>query len=127
MKLTPKHIIFITVSNYLPAEQAAQLKNEICKFNRLPDLKFIKIVEKYFDFNTLKTKPLIPEDIWLYNYLMYDNHKKEDQKIFDIGEKINFKGRLLKKGLLVKYENKIIVPQLKALQGANMILSALAD
>lgn len=127
MKLTPKHIIFITVSNYLSAEQAAQLKNEICKFNRLPDLKFIKIVEKYFDFNTLKTKPLIPEDIWLYNYLMYDNHKKEDQKIFDIGEKINFKGRLLKKGLLVKYENKVIVPQLKALQETNMILAALAD
>lgn len=127
MKLTPKHIIFITVSNYLSEEQAAQLKNDICKFTRLPDLKFIRVVEKYFDFNTLKTKPLIAEDIWLFNYLMYDNHKKEDQKIFDIGEKINFKGRLLKKGLLIKYENKIILPQLKALLQANMILSALKD
>src|SRR4051812_10687305 len=98
MKLTPKHIIFIAVSNYLGAEQAGLLRNDISKFQRLPDLKFIQIVERYFDFTTLRDKPLIPEDIWLFNYLMYENHKKENQKVFDIGEKVNFKGKLLKKG-----------------------------
>lgn len=126
MKLSPKHIIFIAVSNYLNAEQSAMLRDEISKFTRLPDLNFIRIVEKYFDFNTLRTNPVIPEDIWLYNYLMYENRKKEDQKLFEVGEKINFKGRLLKKGLIVKYENKVVVPQLKTLQGSNMIIANLA-
>ena len=125
MKLSPKHIIFIAVSNYLDTEQSFQIRDDISKYNRLPDLKFIRIVEKYFDFSLLRDKPSIPEDIWLFNYLMYENRKKEDQKLFEIGEKINFRGRLLKKGLLVKYENKVIMPQLKALQEANMILSNL--
>lgn len=125
MKLNPKHIIFIAVSNYLTAEDAAKLKNDIISFKRLPDSKFVKLVEQYFNFNTLRDKPLIPEDIWLYNYLMYENKKKEDQKLFEIGDKINFKGKLLKKGLVLKYEKEVILPQLKALQSANMILLSL--
>jgi hypothetical protein len=103
-----------------------ELKNEISRYNRLPDLKFIKILEKYFDFKILRDSPVIPEDIWLFNYLMYENKRKDDQKLFEIGGKINFKGRLLKKGLIVKYENRIILPQLRALQGANMIISNLS-
>ena len=50
MKLTTKHIIFIAVSNYLTAGQMSELKNDISRYNRLPDLKFIEILEKYFDF-----------------------------------------------------------------------------
>ena len=88
-------------------------------------MKFVRIVEKYFYFSRLRDKPLIPEDVWIFNYLMYENRKKENQKIIDIGEKIEFKGRLLKKGLILKYENKIIMPHLKALQSANRILGNL--
>ena len=51
MILTPKYIIFIAVLNYLNAEQSSQITGDISKFNRLPDLKFIKVVEKYFNFN----------------------------------------------------------------------------
>jgi len=127
MKLNPKHIIFIAVSNYLSAEDAAKLKNDIISFKRLPDSKFIKLVEQYFDFNLLRDKPLIPEDIWLFNYLMYENKKREDKKLFEIGEKINFKGKLLKKGLVLKYETQIVLPQLRALQQAQMIISVLND
>ena len=125
MKLSPKHIIFISVSNYLSATEVCELKDEIAKFDRVPDAKFIKIVERHFDFNKLKDSPVIPEDIWLYNYLMYENKKKDNHKIHDIGEKINFKGRLLKKGLIVQYETKVILPQLKALLETNMIISNL--
>jgi len=56
---------------------------------------------------------------------MYENKKREDQKLFGIGDKINFKSKLLKKGLVLKYETKIVLPQLKALQSANTILSSL--
>ena len=125
MKLTPKHIIYIAVSNYISSEEADKIKMEIAKYKRLSDLKFIRIIETYFNFNMLRDKPVIPEDIWLFNYLMYDNKKADDHKLFEIGEKINFKGRLLKKGLIIKYENKIIMPQLKALERANKILQNL--
>jgi hypothetical protein len=111
MILSPKHIIFIAVSNYLPVEQMNKLKQELSLFSRLTDMNFITIVETYFDFATLRDKPVIPEDIWLLNYLMYDNHKKENQRLFNSGEKIEFKGRLLKKGLLIKYNNSVILPQ----------------
>lgn len=125
MILTPKHIIFIAVSNYLTAEQAANLKDDLLPYKRLTDMNFIRLTEKYFDFTKLRDRPFLPEDIWLFNYLMYENKQKENQKLYEIGEKINFKGRLLKKGLLIRYENKIIMPQLKALQSANMILGNL--
>ncbi len=88
-------------------------------------MNFIRLTEKYLDFTAFKDKPIKPEDIWIFNYLMYENKQKENQKLFEIGEKINFKGKLLKKRLLVKYETKIIIPQLKALQSANMILGNL--
>jgi hypothetical protein len=42
MILTLKHIIFIAVSNYLPVEQAANLKNDLLPYKRLTDLKFIQ-------------------------------------------------------------------------------------
>lgn len=126
MKLTSKHIIFIAVSNYINAEEADKIKTEIAKYKRLSDLKFIRIIEKYFNFNMLRDKPVIPEDIWLFNYLMYDNKKPEEQKLYEIGEKINFKGRLIKKGLIVKYENRVILPQLETLRSANKILKELS-
>lgn len=125
MILTPKHIIFIAVSKYLSVSVLENLKTEIGRYSSLPDMKFVRIVEKYFYFSRLRDKPLIPEDVWIFNYLMYENRKKENQKIIDIGEKIEFKGRLLKKGLILKYENKIIMPHLKALQSANRILGNL--
>jgi hypothetical protein len=58
---------------------------------------------------------------------MYDNKKKENQNPLEIGDKLNFKGRLLKKGLILKYETKIVLPQLRALLAAQMILDVLND
>lgn len=113
MVLNPKQIIYLAISKYLSTEKKDSLIKELSKFDKLSDMKFIKIIETYFDFNLLKNKPKIPQDIWIYNYLMYENRKKDNQNIFDIGEKIEFKGKLLKKGLIVKYEKEITLPQLK--------------
>jgi len=125
MTLTPKHIIFIAVSNYLSATQCNELKNEFIKYKRLSGAKFIQIIEKYFDFKTLRDKALIPEDIWLFNYLMYDTNKKGIQKLGEVGEKITATKGFKKTPLIRKYETKIILPQLKALQEANMIITNL--
>ncbi len=125
MILTPKHIIFIAVSNYLSADDSIKLRSDLSTNKSITGQKFINIIERYFDFKILRDKPLIPEDIWLFNYLMYDNAKKEKQKIFDIGEKVNVTAGLKRTPLIKKYETKIILPQLKALQEANMIISTL--
>ena len=100
MVLTPKHIIFIVVSNYLSPVQCTDLKNDMIKYKRLSGLKFIQIIEQYFDFKTLRDKPLIPEDIWLFNYLMYDSTKKNSQKLFEIGEKITVSNGFKKTSLI---------------------------
>ena len=124
MVLTPKHIIFIAVSNYLSPVQCNELKNEFIRYKRLSGAKFIQIIEKYFDFKTLRDKAHIPEDIWLFNYLMYDNAKNNHTRIFEIGDKINISGSFKKTKLIKQYEKKIIIPQLQALQEANMIIAS---
>lgn len=125
MKLSPKHIIWIAVSNYLTTQEIEDLKNEFIKYNRLTGRIFIELIAKYFDFKLLRDKPVIPEDIWLFNYLMYETNKINNRKIDSIGEIIKVSGGLKKTPLLKKYESKIIIPQLKALQATNMILSNL--
>ena len=86
-------------------------------------LSYLDIKIKYFDFKILRDKPIIPEDIWLFNYLMYDNAK--NQKLFDVGEKVNISKGLRRTPLIRKYESKIIIPQLRALTEANMLLENL--
>ena len=123
MTLTPKHTIYIAVSNYLTVEINKQLRTELAKNKTIPSKRFIEIIEKYFDFKILRDKPLIPEDIWLFNYLMYDNAK--NQKLFDVGEKVNISKGLRRTPLIRKYESKVIIPQLRALTEANMLLENL--
>ena len=123
MTLNPKHIIFIAVSNYLSLERAFELKTELSSAKKLSAQIFIQIIEKHFDFKSFRDKPIIPEDIWLYNYLMYDNNKKGQLHLSEIGEKIHVCASFRKSPLIKKYESKIIVPQLKALRDANKILS----
>jgi len=49
---------------------------------------------------------------------MYQTHHKDDFNPLKSGEEISLKGRLLKKGLIIKYENQIIIPQYKLLDAA---------
>ena len=48
MKLTPKHIIFIAVSNYISTDAISDIKNEISKYKRLSAQRFIDIIQNYF-------------------------------------------------------------------------------
>jgi hypothetical protein len=121
MKLTPKHIIYIAISNYITNEMALIIKTEIASHKRLTSQKFIELIEKYFDFKDLKDKPFIPEDVWLYNYLMFENQKK-NKISFVASERIIIEGKFRVTELLRKYEKTIIVPQLMALKQAGKIL-----
>ena len=124
MVLTPKHIIFIAVSNYLSDDDSIKMRTDLTKNKSITSKAFISVIEKYFDFKILRDKPLIPEDIWLFNYLMYDSRNKEKQKLFEIGEKVNVGAGFKRSPLIKKYEEKIILPQLRALEDANMIISS---
>jgi hypothetical protein len=42
MILTPKHIIFIAITNYLTVEQVANLKNDLLLYKFLTEMKFIQ-------------------------------------------------------------------------------------
>jgi hypothetical protein len=121
LKLTPKHIIFIAVTNYISDKVASDIKNELSRYQRLPSQKFIELIEKYFDFNILKDNPIIPEDVWLYNYLMYDNKKKGKISFVPV-DRIIIEGRFKVTKLLMSYEKKVIIPQLLTLKQAGRIL-----
>lgn len=125
MLLSPKQVIFIAITRYLTPDQTDAFKTECKSFLRLPASKFIKISAKYFNFESLKTKPVQPEDIWIYNYLMYDTQRPENSKIFDLGNKIEFTGKLPRTLLIRNYEKKIIRPHFERYREAGLILNVL--
>jgi hypothetical protein len=108
MKLTPKHIIFIAVSNYISTDAISDIKNEISKYKRLSAQRFIDIIQNYFDFDTLRDRPIIPEDIWLYNYLMYDNNIKGN---ISFVECIQFRVSRLRRAEILIHLKSILIPR----------------
>ena len=94
MKYTPRHIILFAVGKYLDNVTYSKIIELIGKEFPKQDRKFLNLVKRHFDFELMKDKPYIWQDIWIYNYLKYeyDGHK--------------FK----RSGLIVKYEREIIKP-----------------
>ena len=94
MKYSPRKIIFCAVERYLSDDGYASVLNEIGKEFPKQDRKFLSILKRHFDFELMNDKPILWQDIWIYNYLKYDytGHK------------------LARSGLLAKYEREIILP-----------------
>jgi hypothetical protein len=120
MNLSPKQIILIAVSKYLSKEIYVILKDEISIHKQLSPQKFVELIERYFDFTVMRDNPLIPEDIWIFNYLMYEN-KSKNNVIFQSKEKINIAGKFRKSELLKKYEIKVLIPRSDELNSENLI------
>ncbi len=93
MRPSPRYIIFIAVSRYLTQEQIAKIKDDLGKENPKQDRKFLTILKRYFDFEKMRTHPYIWQDIWIYNYLLYD-----------------FRTKFTRHPLINKYEREIIKP-----------------
>lgn len=62
--------------------------------NRKGDGIFLRKYLKHFDIEKIRKKPVVWQDIWIYNYLSYDCKEK----------------KLPKKKLLLKYEQEIAIP-----------------
>lgn len=118
----PRTIILFAAQNYLSEDKIEMLRNDLCRYKKINDRLFIRSLEKVFDITWFRDKPFIPEDIWLFNYLMYETYKPENFNPLDFGNKIGLKGKFLKIGLIAKYERRVIIPQLKLLFEAKMIL-----
>lgn len=93
MKHPPRLIIYAAVKKYLTEEQVEQFRNDIAKGKLTQDRRFITEIKKQFDLETLRNKPMIPEDIWIYNYIIYE-----------------VKTKFPRSGLIAKYEREIFLP-----------------
>jgi hypothetical protein len=107
MKYSPRNVIFCAVSKYLNDATYTKVMDQIGKEFPKQDRTFITILRQHFDFERMKDKPVVWQDIWIYNYLKYDwdNHK--------------FKRSAR---LLTKYEKEIIMPSEKAFKELKMAL-----
>lgn len=109
MKHSPRLILYLAIKNYLSEEQFETFKQELGKKKIIGDLIFLKTLQKHFDIELFRSRPFIWQDIWIYNYLMYE-----------------MKGnKFPRRGLIVKYDNEIIKTQENTLNEAKKILESL--
>jgi hypothetical protein len=109
MKYSPRNIIFCAVSRYLDDDTYAKIMNQIGNEYPKQDRAFISILKRHFDFELMKDRPIIWQDIWIYNYLKYDwdNHKfKKSAR------------------LLSKYEKESIFPSEKHYRELTLFMGA---
>ena len=72
MRYPPLYIIVTQACKYLNEEEAKELNKNLSKISNYGGRVFLKTFLKSFDIEVFKDKPLIPEDIWLYNYIKYE-------------------------------------------------------
>lgn len=102
--IEPRKIIFEALGFYLPTEKIDEIKKEMYYALVKRDADFIKTIQKHFDFGLMLNNPKNPEDVFIYNYLLYETKRRKEFNPFNIGDKIDFVGNLPKKGLIVKYQ-----------------------
>jgi hypothetical protein len=97
VKYHPRYIIYFAVSRYLDDRTCSEVWKKFGTEFPKQDRKFLSIMKQHFNFELMKDKPFIWQDIWIYNYLKYD-----------------YDGHKFKRsGLLAKYERDIVIPSEK--------------
>ncbi|MDT0648106.1 hypothetical protein RM545_15535 [Zunongwangia sp. F260] len=93
MKYPPVYIIFTQACKYLSREEEQKLIDKLSQLKELKGRPYLNILLKNFDIKVFKDAPLVPEDIWLYNYIKYEITSKT----------------IPRKGLIAKYERKVFL------------------
>ena len=88
-----RYVIFTAIQNYLNEAQVKNLREQLGR-RKLGDKEFINTVKKHIDLELLRTKPFIWQDIWIYNYILYD-----------------FKTKFVRNKLIIRYITEIIIPK----------------
>ena len=68
-----------------------KFKKALAKRNPTQDRAFVTLVKKHFNLEVLKDKPIVWQDIWVYNYILYDMRSHRIR-------------------LIAKYEKQVILP-----------------
>ena len=72
MKYHPNLIIYKVFKRYLSDAEQAKLVKQLNKYKDQRSKHFYNGMLKHFDLEKLRTKPLLWEDIWIYNYCTYE-------------------------------------------------------
>ncbi len=75
MRYEPNYIIYKQATRYLNKKEKTELIKKVSHLN-IKHKTFLKKLTKWFDIEVFKTAPLIWQDIWLYNYIMYETNKE---------------------------------------------------
>lgn len=68
-----------------------KFKKALAKRNPEQNRAFVTLIKKYFELERLRDKPMAWQDIWVYNYFLYDM-------------------RSHRIGLIAKYEKQVNLP-----------------
>lgn len=104
LKYPPKFILLWVARNYLNEVEFKKLLDKVypCKSDR----KFYKVFMANFDIEILRRKQIVWQDIWIYNYLLYD-----------------CKDKLPKNQLIYNYEKEFVIPTEETLKELKYLLS----
>lgn len=69
-QVSSKYLTFWCISRYLSNDEIKILKDEIGKLKT--NRKFISTLLRCFDIERLKTHPMHPLDILIYNHILYE-------------------------------------------------------
>ncbi len=92
MKHHPNLIIYKVFKRYLSLEDQEHFDKQLAKYKDQRSKHFFNGMLKLFDIEILRKKPLLWEDIWLYNYCKYE-----------------VTTRIREDGLIRRYEREVFV------------------
>ncbi len=72
----PVYIIYNQVCKYISEEEKVEMDKNINKLKKMYGKQHLKVILNHFNIELFKDKPIIPEDIYLYNYIKYDITEK---------------------------------------------------
>jgi hypothetical protein len=91
MNFHPNYIILKQTLRYLTEDEGKVLKDALLKLKG-NNKTFLNCITKHFDIEKFKKKPLVWQDIWLYNYIKYETSE-----------------RIKRSGLIARYAREVFI------------------
>jgi hypothetical protein len=93
MKYHPIFIVLWAISRYVSEEQFLKLRGTVGVPGLIRPKTLLRHLREFMEPEVLIKKPLIPEDAWIFNYLMYEARNS-----------------FPKTKLIKRYEKEIVLP-----------------
>ncbi|MBS1941169.1 MAG: hypothetical protein JST38_09860 [Bacteroidetes bacterium] len=108
MEHSPRLVVLLALLRYMKPEEVERMKIDLAKLKAVTDRLLVDRFRKYLDIERLRTEPLVPEDIMVYNYLQYE-----------------FTGKFIKTKLLARYEREVMKGEIAAINELRSILRSM--